>query len=52
VYIDDSEFYLVDFKSKAINPFDMILATLEWLFKNCIEDPNTIIENKILGLKL
>jgi hypothetical protein len=48
VYYADNEFHLVNFKHKELNPFDMILATLEWVFKSGpLTDPNKLMEEKI-----
>lgn len=34
IYYDENDFFMADFKYKESSPFDMILATLEWVFKS------------------
>jgi hypothetical protein len=47
VYYADNEFYLINFRHKELEPFDMILATLEWVFKSGpLVDPNKLMEEK------
>lgn len=36
---------MADFKYKESSPFDMILATLEWVFKSDIDQSEVINDN-------